>query len=64
MKDYQERVVAEKKELDDKRVKLTAFLKTKTFEALDIAEKARLASQSNIMLQYSNVLSERIAAFK
>lgn len=64
MKPYQERVIAEKKELDEKRERLTAFTFTKAFESLDDDEKERLNRQHAIMERYSDVLGERIAAFK
>ena len=58
---HQERVVTEKKELDEKREKLTAFTFTDTFAALPPAEQERLNRKHSIMEQYSNVLGERIA---
>ena len=64
MKPYQERVVIEKKELDEKLEKLEAFFQTETFEKLDDQEKWRLAKQRTAMGQYSMVLSERINAFQ
>lgn len=63
MQPHQERVVTEKKELDEKREKLTAFTFTDTFKALPKEEQERLNRQHGIMEQYSNVLGERIAAF-
>lgn len=63
MKDYQERVVAEKAELDDRHAKLNAFAQTETFDALPEEERARLARQSKAMDDYSVVLGERIEAF-
>lgn len=63
LKPYQQRVVDEKKELDVKRDKLTEFFKGKTFANLDSSEKSRLSFQASIMLQYSNILADRIAAF-
>jgi len=63
MKPHQERVVTEKKELDEKLTKLTAFYDTPTFDGLDLAEKHRLHRQGQIMSEYSEILGERIAAF-
>ncbi len=64
MKPHQERVVAEKSELDDKRTKLTAFIGTnETYRTLDSVEQSRLNRQREAMTLYSNVLGERIAAF-
>ena len=60
---HQQRVVDEKTELDTKRTKLLAFLTSTVFQSLDIAERERLTRQSDIMLDYSEVLGQRIAAF-
>lgn len=64
MQPHQQRVVDEKKELDDKLTRLQAFFKTSTFDELDDAERSRLVHQAAIMGEYSTVLGERIAAFK
>ena len=62
MDDYQERVIEEKKQLDDKLNKLRAFNRSRT---VDITgdERERLARQEYIMLLYAQVLNERIRAF-
>lgn len=60
---HQQRVVAEKAELDDKKGKLSAFTQTDFFESLPVAERTRLLKQFEIMIGYSVVLAERIAAF-
>lgn len=64
MKPYQELVVTERVELDDKIKKLDTFRRTETFAALSAAEQYRLGKQLEHMTSYSNVLGERIAAFK
>lgn len=63
MKDYQQRVVDEKAELDSKIAKLIAFQYTDMWEQLDVAEKHRMARQKLAMQSYSSILSERILAF-
>ena len=64
MKPYQERVVAEKAELDEKLAKLTAFIEqTDTFSTLDTAEQDRLLAQMGVMGNYSRILGDRITAF-
>jgi len=63
MAPHQERVVAEKAELDEKLEKLNAFGKGEIFPTLPAEEQERLIRQSKIMDQYSVVLGERIAAF-
>jgi len=66
LKPHQERVVAEKKELDEKIVKLHAFCfgsDTKIFGSLDPMERDRLEDQYTAMKKYSDILGARIAAF-
>lgn len=63
MAPHQQRVVDEKKELDDKRDKLVAFFSTDLFRGLDQAEKDRLRTQHGVMGVYSEILHQRIAAF-
>ena len=60
---FQQRVVDEKKELDERIVKLGAFLYSATFMSLPLAEVDRLAEQFSIMEEYSEILRKRIAAF-
>lgn len=64
MQDYQLRVIAEGVELRDKISKLNTFIQSDKFKALDNAEQSRLARQIDIMCDYLEVLTERIAAFK
>ena len=64
MQAFQERVVAEKTELDEKIVKLDSFRAGKTFRTLPEDEQDRLNRQLSFMQQYSGVLADRIAAFK
>lgn len=61
---HQERVVEEKKQLDEKLDKLTEFLKTDTFKNLNEYERERLERQHEYMTGYSDVLAERIVHFK
>ena len=60
---HQERVIEEKKELDEKREKLNAFGCTETFAALSAEEQGRLNQQCCVMQNYSYILSDRIKAF-
>ena len=64
MKDYQQRVVDEKIELDEKRQKLTAFYSTPMFHSLPESEQSRLLRQGVAMRTYSEILGERIEEFK
>ena len=66
MQAHQQRVVDEKKELDDKLGKLLAFIdagKGPTFSTLVTEERERLTTQARIMREYSDILADRIAAF-
>lgn len=60
---YQQRVIAEKAELDERIEKLDAFLVTTTFHGLPASERNRLMFQGSAMRIYSRVLADRIAAF-
>lgn len=61
---HQQRVIDEHKELKDRSFKLSAFiLDNPTFLTLSEEEKARLRKQNELMGQYCDVLSERIASF-
>lgn len=63
MRPHEERVVAEKAELDTKLEKLRAFVNSRAFESVAIAERERLQTQVFAMEAYSAVLGERIEAF-
>jgi hypothetical protein len=60
---HQQRVIDEKTELDEKRVRLKEFFETERYSELDTAEQARMRYQAVAMREYSAVLGERIAAF-
>ncbi len=63
MQAYQERVVSEKRELDERGDKLDQFILSDRFGTLPAAEQERMKRQLEIMGKYSEVLGERIAAF-
>lgn len=63
LKPHQQRVVAEKAELDERLDKLRAFFGTEVFSELDDLEMDRLQRQADHMAAYSEVLGKRIAAF-
>ena len=63
MQPHQQRVVDEKRELDEKREKLGAFKNGNLFPNLPWQEQERLNTQAHIMTMYSAVLGERITAF-
>lgn len=61
---HQERVVEEKRELDEKLSKLGDFItESPIFGKLDTDEQIRLRRQYGIMSQYSEILAQRIESF-
>lgn len=67
MQPHEERVVTEKRELDEKLAKLKAFCfgdNTTIFRGLDPKDRDLLENQYDAMLKYSEVLGDRIARFK
>jgi hypothetical protein len=64
MQPHQEQVVAELKELSERREKLSAFIASnQIFSALPVVEKMRLRRQLIVMTEYANILQERIDHF-
>lgn len=63
MKPYQERVVQEKAELDDRGVRLAEFVVGPVFETLPAAEQDLLTMQLCAMKTYSELLGLRIVGF-
>jgi len=63
MEPHQQRVVEEKRELDEKAARLAAFIALPT-ATVSTAELGRLRVQHAIMDAYCTVLAERIAAFE
>lgn len=67
MQAHEERVIAEKSDLDEKLSRLAAFCsntKGHLWMAMLETDKALLLEQSTIMARYSAVLSARIFRFK
>lgn len=64
MTDYQERVVKEKQELDNKLSKLSDFITNNPiFNSLPNEDRFLLISQHKVMDQYSSILFDRIKRF-
>jgi len=64
MKDFQQRVIDELNELEEKANSLNEFIAySDLFLGLDSKEQERLRLQLDIMWQYVEILRERIAAF-
>lgn len=66
MKDFQERVIKEREELGVKLHALSKFIDggSEIYITLPLQEKSRLAMQRTAMLQYFEVLGQRIDAFE
>ena len=63
MEEYQQRVITEKRELDDRLDKLKAFFGEGKFTELYAADQERMREQGVIMTAYSTILGNRIKAF-
>jgi hypothetical protein len=63
MLSYQQRVVEELQQLDERRKNLMPFFHTDFFKTLPQEEQSRLSRQSLVMEEYSNILKERIDSF-
>jgi hypothetical protein len=64
MEDYQNRVVVEKKELDEKIERLNNFINGSIFKNLSPEEASLLHAQYSAMTQYSITLGFRIEVFE
>ena len=62
MEDWQQRVLDERRELDERLVKLLSFLVNKSF-GVSKADVDLLCDQRDIMIEYRDVLDARIARF-
>lgn len=60
---WQERVIEEKAELDNKLMKLIEFLKSDAFQDLPLVNIRCLRRQRMVMELYSDILNERISLF-
>ena len=61
---YQQRLIDEKTQLDERLGKLTAFFDTDPFPDLPQAEQDRMRRQATHMKRYSDILGERIEAWE
>ena len=62
--DYQQRVIEEKKELDEKIVNLRGFVGTEPFSKLSPRAQTLLMQQDATMRNYSHILADRIKLFE
>lgn len=63
MQEYQQRVVDEKIALEEKLVKLSAFLLSEIFLTLDNEDRFLLSRQKEVMSDYLDILVARIKRF-
>ena len=63
MESYQERVLSELKELNERITKLKAFLSTDTFRCLPIEDQQLMYLQFHAMTEYGDILNRRIKRF-
>jgi len=63
MQPHQQRVIDEKKELDEKREKLIEFMHGDVYATLDAIDQGLLMVQLVAMNNYSEVLGRRIDLF-
>lgn len=60
---WQTRVIDEKEALEEKLVKLNAFIKGDAFKALPAEQRSLFGLQKKAMMAYFNVLKSRIRQF-
>ena len=61
--EYQQRIVTEKRQLDERLKKLNIILTSEMIQSFPEDEQKRMKRQSEVMAEYSKILGERIAAF-
>lgn len=60
MSDFIQRLYEEKKQLEEKVVKLTAFLSSENFQKVEINQRLLLKSQLHAMNSYLEILNHRL----
>jgi hypothetical protein len=60
--DWQQRLIVEKRELDEKIKKLNAFINTPEWKALNSKDQSLMVHHAAHMYSYSGILGERIQA--
>lgn len=63
MQDWQQRVIDERDELDQKLIKLQNFLVSSATDRLSETDLGLLKHQAQLMLEYTAVLPKRIERF-
>jgi len=64
MLEYQKRVIDERSELEIKIDRLISFIAGDTFAAMPVDERVILENQLDVMKEYSEILTTRIAGFE
>jgi hypothetical protein len=64
MEAYQQRVIDERRLLEEKIKNLRVFIASKTFDSLDKQDRELLGTQASIMISYSAILAKRIARWQ
>jgi hypothetical protein len=63
MEAWQQRVIDEKKQLDERIEKLAIFIQGELYNTLDPVEQKRLTDQIHAMDSYARILGQRIGAW-
>lgn len=63
MQDWQKRVLEEHAELSDKVIKLSDFINSDAFDAVDAENQDLLRQQRAAMVSYMTILSKRVSMF-
>ena len=64
LQDWQERVLQERAELEERRAGIDAFITSDTFLRISLVEQDLLFAQAQAMMDYSHVLTRRIGTFQ
>lgn len=63
LKDWQERLVEEKAQADEKVKRLDAFVRGPKFDGIHVEDRALLREQLAVMTRYAEILQERVSRF-
>ncbi len=64
LQDWQERVLQERAELEERCAGIDAFITSDTFLRISLVEQDLLFAQAQAMMDYSHVLTRRIGTFE
>ena len=62
MEAFEQRMIVEKQELDEKLMRLVTFINGEKFLLLEGPHRNQLSAQVSAMTMYSNILADRLAA--